>query len=327
MHNSLVFLLLFGVGAIASRSLAENHVGGSVVELLATDHRLTESDEGHTQIAEEADDQFCFDPVYRKRTLKLVKESPFIGLFHDLKGQTRFEASGINIAQGAVWAIFDNLRTMGKISLDFKFMGTENVLISEEGEAEAESQFEGLAYMPKSDTFIVVRETFVKKTLPDDSDDDETVHELLLSQTEELKISHGSFSVVRKCTIEFEFEDVNKVSQCFSQNALDAYRSYPPYLSYFPSLTRALRACLHLTTTRARGGYWDCVNPTIARRSSVWIPPVWIQVMVGWSLQGSSRRTRVTSGADGRWRKSSKCPRRPFSWTIGKKFVKSQTMN
>ena len=122
------------------------------------------------------DDQFCFDPVYRKRTLKLVKESPFIGLFHDLKGQTRFEASGINIANNAAYVIFDNLRTLGKISLDFKFMGTDNVLISEAGEPEAESQFEGLAYLPKTDTFLVVRETFVKKIDPADGSDDQQVN-------------------------------------------------------------------------------------------------------------------------------------------------------
>ena len=39
------------------------------------------------------------------------------------------------------------------------------------------------------------------------------MHEILLSQTEEVKIKAGSdqsFSVIRKCTIEFEFEDVNK---------------------------------------------------------------------------------------------------------------------
>ena len=68
--------------------------------------------------------------------------------------------------------------------------------------------------MPKSDTFIVVRETFVKKTQTPDDDSDDPTHELLLSQTEEIKISHGkagdAFTVVRKCTIEFEFEDVNK---------------------------------------------------------------------------------------------------------------------
>lgn len=31
------------------------------------------------------DSDLCFDPTYRKRTLKVIKEMPYIGLFEDLK--------------------------------------------------------------------------------------------------------------------------------------------------------------------------------------------------------------------------------------------------
>jgi len=31
------------------------------------------------------DEDFCYDDEYRRRTLKLIKETPFIGLFKDLK--------------------------------------------------------------------------------------------------------------------------------------------------------------------------------------------------------------------------------------------------
>ena len=34
---------------------------------------------------DDGDDEFCYNEIYRKRTLKVVKEIPFIGLFKDLK--------------------------------------------------------------------------------------------------------------------------------------------------------------------------------------------------------------------------------------------------
>lgn len=170
-------LLLCASRVIASRPLATEEHG-----LIVATSSLLASDRSDAIAPTGDEDQFCYDPIYRKRTLKVIKESPFIGLFKDLGGETRFEASGINIGpKGNAYVIFDNLRTMGRVSLDLKFMGPENILISEKGLPETESQFEGLAYMPKSDTFLVVRETFVKKTDPADDSGGES-HELLLSQ-------------------------------------------------------------------------------------------------------------------------------------------------
>ena len=87
------------------------------------------------------------------------------------QNNTKFEASGTVIAKDAAWVVFDNLRNIGRVSLDFKFMGAENILVAEKGEAEEASQFEGLAYSASTDSFIVVRETFEQ-------------HGLLLSRTE-----------------------------------------------------------------------------------------------------------------------------------------------
>ncbi|KAG1654973.1 hypothetical protein FOA52_004560 [Chlamydomonas sp. UWO 241] len=96
------------------------------------------------------DKNFCFDPKYRKRTLKLIKEMPFIGLFTDLKNITRFEASGHprlftdlkNItrfeASGHVFAKGHSYT----VDMHFNFLNDNNVLMTEEGEPEAESQFE-----------------------------------------------------------------------------------------------------------------------------------------------------------------------------------------
>lgn len=149
------------------------------------------------------DKDFCYDPIYRKRTLKVIKETPFIGLFRELNNHTRFEASGIIAAKDSAFVVFDNVRTIGRIGLDFKFRGEENILIPEEGEVEEESQFEGLSYLPKTDTFIVVRETFNKE---------HDGHIDLISQTEEVKFNKqmSSFKVIKTCSYEFDFEDVNK---------------------------------------------------------------------------------------------------------------------
>lgn len=164
-----------------------------------------EEDKGEGRLGDpDGDDStFCYDPIYRKRTLKVVKETPFIGLFKDLVNHTRFEASGIIAAKDAAFVVFDNARTIGRIALDFRFRGQENVLIPEEGEVEQESQFEGLCYLPKTDTFIVVRETFTKEV---------EGHFELISQTEEVKFNKQmtSFKVIKTCSYEFDFEDVNK---------------------------------------------------------------------------------------------------------------------
>jgi hypothetical protein len=95
---------------------------------------------------------------------------PFIGLFENLKGSNKFEASGkdrvcspastlkslsslnaaenpetlnpcsgMTQARGWLWVVFDNLHAIGRVDEHFVFRGSQNKLM---GEVKEESQFE-----------------------------------------------------------------------------------------------------------------------------------------------------------------------------------------
>jgi hypothetical protein len=49
----------------------------------------------------------CDSRAHRKSTLKLIKETPFVGLFRDLRGQSKFEASGLALVDGKYYVVFD----------------------------------------------------------------------------------------------------------------------------------------------------------------------------------------------------------------------------
>lgn len=49
----------------------------------------------------------CESRKHRKATMKLVKETPFVGLFRDLKNQSIFEASGMALLEGKYYVVFD----------------------------------------------------------------------------------------------------------------------------------------------------------------------------------------------------------------------------
>lgn len=54
---------------------------------------------------------------------------PFIGLFKDLKAQTKFEASGITTANGSFYVVFDSIQSVAKLDDRFDFNRPTNVLI------------------------------------------------------------------------------------------------------------------------------------------------------------------------------------------------------
>ncbi|KAG2487158.1 hypothetical protein HYH03_014270 [Edaphochlamys debaryana] len=145
----------------------------------------------------EGDDAFCHKNRYRKRTLKVVKEMPFVGLFPELQRTRRFEGSGITYAKGSYWVVFDSLRSLGQIDLRFSFRGPENHLVGPVGD---ESQFEGISYDDESDTFFVLRESF------------EHDEHGLVPLTEQLKLSEdgNTYTVLEKCIVRFQLQDVNK---------------------------------------------------------------------------------------------------------------------
>mmetsp|Transcript_2562 Transcript_2562/g.4346 ORF Transcript_2562/g.4346 Transcript_2562/m.4346 type:complete len:422 (+) Transcript_2562:53-1318(+) len=144
--------------------------------------------------------KFCEKKSYRKAALKQVRESPFLGLFKDLKNFTQFEGSSITYAKGMFYIVFDSLRALGRVNEQFQFRGAENVLIPEDA-GETESQFEGLQYMPSTDSFIAVRES-----IEHDSHG-------LVPLTEEIIINKNGdmWTLGEVCPVKFYgLEDVNK---------------------------------------------------------------------------------------------------------------------
>jgi hypothetical protein len=49
----------------------------------------------------------CEDQDWRKASLKLLREVPFAGLFRDLQGETKFEASGLAHVNNSYYIVFD----------------------------------------------------------------------------------------------------------------------------------------------------------------------------------------------------------------------------
>jgi hypothetical protein len=106
----------------------------------------------------------CERKSYRKNVLKLIKETSFSGLFRDVKNQTKFEASGVAAVRGNYYVVFDSSMALGLLDDSFSFRGENNVLIGNPG---PESQFEGIAYVPENDTFLLLHEALPAE--PEDS--------------------------------------------------------------------------------------------------------------------------------------------------------------
>ncbi len=115
----------------------------------------------------------CEQTDWRKQSLKLVKEIPFAGLFQDLRGESKFEASGLVHVNDTYYVVFDRCdtniqvyqlsclhqlqlqswnaltlcwcshRSLGVVNDKLEMMSETNLLAGEIGE---ESQFEGITY-------------------------------------------------------------------------------------------------------------------------------------------------------------------------------------
>lgn len=145
-----VSCLGLGLGGTDRDWLAQQQL--SVAVGAATDNRVVEEEENR---------KTCHTSSYRKNTLKLVKETPFAGLFGDLKNQTKFEGSGVAAVDGMFYVVFDSSMSIGLLDESFSFRGERNRLI---GEWQKESQYEGIAHVPENDTFLLLHEALPSST-------------------------------------------------------------------------------------------------------------------------------------------------------------------
>ncbi|KAK9824334.1 hypothetical protein WJX72_009522 [[Myrmecia] bisecta] len=138
----------------------------------------------------------CEEAGWRDKSLKLVREIPFAGLFADLQNITKFEASGLEQLDGKFYVVFDSLRSLGYIDDQFQFRAKENRLIGEAGE---ESQWEGITYRPDTGNFLLIQESHSHNG---------STHPL----AEEVKVAKdlSSYEVVNRCRVDFELSHENK---------------------------------------------------------------------------------------------------------------------
>lgn len=68
----------------------------SILDVLALDRHHRHSQE-----------TICEKTDWRKHVMKLIKEVPFAGIFRDLHGETKFEASGLVHVNDTYYAVFD----------------------------------------------------------------------------------------------------------------------------------------------------------------------------------------------------------------------------
>ncbi|KAI3426207.1 hypothetical protein D9Q98_008584 [Chlorella vulgaris] len=144
-------------------------------------------------------DEECHRRRVRKSTLKTIKEAPFAGLFRDLQNSTEFEASAVTRVRGKYYAVFDNSLSIGYFDSRFQFRDPENKLVGDWGE---DSQFEGIAYAPETDTFLLLHEAV-------SDPDDEGVFKPYVQHVKIAK-DLNSYEVLKKCKIDFELTHENK---------------------------------------------------------------------------------------------------------------------
>lgn len=71
----------------------------SILDVLALDRHHRHSKE-----------TLCEKLDWRKHVMKLIKEVPFAGIFRDLQGETKFEASGLVHVNSTYYAVFDRCK-------------------------------------------------------------------------------------------------------------------------------------------------------------------------------------------------------------------------
>eukprot|EP00891_Asterochloris_glomerata_P008263 jgi/Astpho2/8263/fgenesh1_pg.00122_%23_35_t len=119
-----------------------------------------------------------------------------ITLARCLPGETKFEASGMAFVNNTYHIVFDSHHSLGRIGAKLELLSPSNTFIGAKG---GDSQFEGIAYKPKTGTFLVVKES----------------HEhggAIKPLIEELRLlpEDGSYEVVQQCVMDFDLSHENK---------------------------------------------------------------------------------------------------------------------
>eukprot|EP00889_Picochlorum_renovo_P007154 jgi/Picre1/34184/NNA_001658.t1 len=145
---------------------------------------------------EKHDDGFCHQREYRAFTLQAVKEAKFSGLFRNVRNQTKFEGSDIATLDGKYYVVFDSSMSLGYTDDRFSFRGEHNTLI---GDRVEESQFEGIAYVPENETWLLLHESLYH----------EDSYKPFVTVAK-IKPDLSGYDILDKCKVDFELTHENK---------------------------------------------------------------------------------------------------------------------
>jgi hypothetical protein len=173
----------------------------------------------------------CQNPAYSKTTLKTVYDAPFLALIKDTKGQKKFEASDVIIADKSFYSICDSSWSLERFSEEVNTFSPDNVQIGaplRPGEHDQESGYEALVHDKQIDLFYLVRESVEHAMTHASAEaagvDNQNRHVLLKKRTaeshtgetewhavvEEVRVDGDDYSVQNKCVSEMQFEGKSK---------------------------------------------------------------------------------------------------------------------
>lgn len=187
----LCFPLLLVIALLHAGANGHSETSGQADRWRGSLKAQTDIDRLHTasdiNLTDEEDEDICHAWDWRKKSLKLVREMPISGLFRDLKGYSKFEASGITRYGNQVVMVFDSLQELGFVDADVQFMGAHNKLAGKAGD---ESSYEAITLRTRTNTLLAVVEAVEQQHWH------AIVHEIAVSDDQKLL-------PVRECLVDY----------------------------------------------------------------------------------------------------------------------------
>lgn len=183
----------------------------------------------------------CEAEGYRNRVMGLLHEANFLGLFRDLKNQTKLEASGMDVLGDDLFVVFDNTPLVGMVDLHFAYEDPHNALIppvvGSVGGAEAaaagrdqrllrglprrrlqgqsDSQFEGISAIPsRPGEFMIIEEmrevASSNRRGDDDGDEPGVVFHPFAQRVALSRRSPDGYRVLERCAVHLVLTRENK---------------------------------------------------------------------------------------------------------------------
>ena len=146
--------------------------------------------------------EMCASSGFRSHTLKALKDDTYMSLFHDLKGQKKFEASDVIIVDDHYYSVCDSNWAIAKIHHSVTPFSDDNIQIGDPKRMKEDSGYEGIFHVEGK--FFVVRESVDLEDAEDVNEYHAIVEELVIHDDER------DYEVVNACPAELAFDGDSK---------------------------------------------------------------------------------------------------------------------